>query len=675
MKLNGVRQFGGELAAIGRNKTLLVSLIAILMVPVMYAGMFLAAFWDPYGQLNNLPVAVVNGDKGTPFQGEELHIGADFVEQLEKNEKFEWAFVSKEEAERGLKDDDYYIAIEIPSDFSERAATLTSEHPEQAQLVYMPNESRNFLASQIGHTAIEQIRTDLNKEVTEAYARAVFDKLSVASAGIGEASDGAGSVADGAAEAADGAQSLSEHAAQLADGAASLKAGAAQLDGAGARLADGAAGLSAAAGRLAGGAEQLAAAGGELNQGAAAAASAAARLESGLAASQAGADELAGSADALAAGLQALARSSAELADDPQVQALLAASKAVAAGAAQAAEGEASLHEGMSGLRQGLDSVTAGAVQLNDKLVAAESGAAELSSSLEQLLQGSSELSQGMSGLRASSGELASGAEALSGGADSLASSMLQLQDGSAELSSKLQGATEEAGQLSANDETLDMFADPIRLDEQAITTVTNYGTGFAPYFLSLGLYVGALLLTIVYAVKEPAIRPANGWSWFWSKALTLLLIGVLQALIADTVLLTVIHLEVQNLSVFFLYSIVTSMTYMMIIQFLVASMGNPGRFIATMLLILQLTSAAGTFPAELIPGWLQQVSRFVPMTYSVAGFRDIISSGDISRAWSDAGMLAIYAAVFALLSLTYFIRIHNRESRSSGGGQATIGV
>jgi putative membrane protein len=105
------------------------------------------------------------------------------------------------------------------------------------------------------------------------------------------------------------------------------------------------------------------------------------------------------------------------------------------------------------------------------------------------------------------------------------------------------------------------MFSDPVGLDVVRTNEVPNYGTGFAPYFISMGLYVGALLLTVVYMVKEPAIPPANGRSWFVGKLLTMITIGTGQAIIADLVLLFGLGLEVKNIPLFFLLSIVTSIT------------------------------------------------------------------------------------------------------------------
>ncbi len=670
MKWNGFKQFGREILAILRNKKVFIPVIAVIMVPVMYSAMFLGAFWDPYAKMDQLPVAVVNNDTGTEFQGKSLHIGDDFVDKLKENRKFDWAFISKEEALQGMKDNKYYMTIEIPEHFSQDATTLTSDQPQPAKLVFLPNESFNFLAAQIGNTAVEQMRAMLNKEVTETYAKTVFEKLEDAADGIVKAGDGAGQIADGTAKAKDGAQLLEQNLAKLTEGTNALQDGASKLDAAGTALADGSSELKTGAGKLAGGLTQLENAGATLAEGSASADAGAKKLAAGLAASSQGAAELKAGADGLAAGLGQLAAANPTLAESPEFQGLLAASQRLAGGLEKSAAGQQQLAAGAESLEQGVGKLAAGSMQLKEGLNGAKSGAQTLEAGLGKLSSGASELSGGLSRLKSSTAALNDGSSKLKAGAGELSGGLLTLDDGAQELSTKLNDASTATSGLAFNDDKAGMFAEPIQLQVEPVTTVSNYGTGFAPYFLSLGLYVGALLITIVYTIKEPAIRPANGWSWFWSKALTLVLIGALQALVADAALLFILKLEVQNVPLFILFSIATSITYMMIVQFFVTTMGNVGRFAAIILLILQLTTSAGTFPLELIPGWMQHITPWLPMTYTVAGLKDVISSGEISRMWGDMAWLEGFTGVFAFLTLAYFTFIH-RRTRSGAEPEA----
>ena len=100
------------------------SMIAILFIPVLYAGMFLWAFWNPYANMGDLPVAIVDLDNGAEMDGEQLALGQELTDKLIDSKQFDFQKVSKADAEKGLKNEDYYVVIEIPENFSEHATTL-----------------------------------------------------------------------------------------------------------------------------------------------------------------------------------------------------------------------------------------------------------------------------------------------------------------------------------------------------------------------------------------------------------------------------------------------------------------------------------------------------------------------------------------------------------------------
>src|SRR5690625_3666966 len=222
----------------------------------------------------------------------------------------------------------------------------------------------------------------------------------------------------------------------------------------------------------------------------------------------------------------------------------------------------------------------------------------------------------------------------------------------------------------SATDDTYNMMANPIDVGNEEINEVPNYGTGFAPYFLSLGLFVGALLLSIVYPLREPSVVPSSGMNWFLKKFIGLFTIGILQALIASGILLLGLKIEVQSVPLFILYSILTSLVFITLVQFLVTCFDDPGRFMAIIILILQLTTSAGTFPLELIPKALQPINTLLPMTYTVAGYKAVISSGDFSVMWQNAGILLAYTAVSMLLTLSYFMVMYKRRFSTMSANQ-----
>lgn len=278
------------------------------------------------------------------------------------------------------------------------------------------------------------------------------------------------------------------------------------------------------------------------------------------------------------------------------------------------------------------------------------------------LVTGANDLNNGLLQLKGGSLQLSDGAGELSDGSKDLYNGMTTLADGTEEFNDKIHEATDEAGDVNATNDTYNMMANPVEIGNEKINEVPNYGTGFAPYFLSLGLFVGALLLSIVYPLREPSVVPSSGVNWFLRKFIGLFTIGILQALIASGILLLGLKIEVQSVPLFILYAILTSLVFITLIQFLVTCFDDPGRFIAIIILILQLTTSAGTFPLELIPKMLQPINALLPMTYSVAGFKAVVSSGDFAVMWQNAGILIGYSIVFMLLTMSYFVVMYKRR-------------
>src|SRR5699024_12766409 len=130
--------------------------------------------------------------------------------------------------------------------------------------------------------------------------------------------------------------------------------------------------------------------------------------------------------------------------------------------------------------------------------------------------------------------------------------------------------------------------------------------------FLSLGLFVGALLLSIVYPLRETSSIPSSGFEWFLRKFGVLAIVGVLQALIACAILMLGLGIEVQSVPKFLLFAIITSLTFITLIQFFVTVLDDPGRFIAIIILILQLPTRLATCPLDLIPNVLPPIKPLV---------------------------------------------------------------
>ena len=316
-------------------------------------------------------------------------------------------------------------------------------------------------------------------------------------------------------------------------------------------------------------------------------------------------------------------------------------------------------------LVNGLGGLYAGSGKLYNGLGELSKGSNDLSEGLGMFSSKFKDLMSGLGELRNGSTDLSSGLGKLSDGSTDLTDGLNKLTDGSSELKNKLADGAEDVNDVNANDDIYDMFAKPVTLTDKPIHDVPNYGTGFTPYFLSLSLFVGALVISIIFPMREPAVTPRSGFGWFIGKFGVLMFAGVFQALLADSILLWGLGLEVTSIPLFIMMSILASWTFLSIVQFLVTSLDNPGRFIGILILILQLTSSAGTYPIELVPEFLQHFSNFLPMTYTINAFRAIISTGDYAFMWHNVMFTLIFLCVAmggTILYLTFRFRILRRK-------------
>ena len=194
-----------------RNKLMLIVVIAIIVIPIIYAGLFLKSMWDPYGNVDSLPVAVVNEDKPVEYNGKTLSIGKDMTDELKDNDSMAFNIVDSKTAEDGLANGTYYMVIKIPENFSANAATVMDNEPKQMELSYETNPGTNYIASKLSETAMLKLRDNIASKVTETYTETVFDSISEAGDGMQEAADGSGKLEDGLTTAADGNKTITKN--------------------------------------------------------------------------------------------------------------------------------------------------------------------------------------------------------------------------------------------------------------------------------------------------------------------------------------------------------------------------------------------------------------------------------------------------------------------------------
>lgn len=256
---------------IAKSTWLKIVLCAIMIIPMIYACVFLGSMWDPYGQTDQLPVAVVNKDKEVEYNGSTMDIGKQLSDKLSKNDSMDFNIVSSTKAQKGLKDGKYYMVITIPENFSKNATTLLDDDPQTMMLTYTTNPQTNYIATKMDDSAMAKVKAEISSTVTKTYSKILFKNVKTLSKGFNTAAGGSQKLSDGVATASEGNKTITENLNTLAssalvfnDGADSLvkglsaytegvstaKAGAQQLDNNSATLNNGAAQLKSGSSQL-----------------------------------------------------------------------------------------------------------------------------------------------------------------------------------------------------------------------------------------------------------------------------------------------------------------------------------------------------------------------------------------------------------------------------------------
>lgn len=218
-----------EWKAIFKKPTFIIVMIGISLIPALYNIIFLSSMWDPYGQVSELPVAVVNNDKEASYNGNTMAIGKDMVSNLKENKALDFHFVNEEEGKKGLEDGEYYMVVTLPSDLSEKATSILTNHPEQMQIDYQTSSGRSFIASKMSDSAMTQLKQTVSTNVTETYTKALFQKMSDLKSGINKAADGSEQLANGTNQLAKGSQTLTTNLNTLANSSVTFSNGANQF--------------------------------------------------------------------------------------------------------------------------------------------------------------------------------------------------------------------------------------------------------------------------------------------------------------------------------------------------------------------------------------------------------------------------------------------------------------
>ena len=609
--------FRMEMTLFPRFPKLRISAVGVMLIPALYALIYLASVRDPGAHTGDLKAAIVNLDQGLDYRGQQVNMGQEMVTSLKQRHTFGFVDMAVEDdAKLAVRQGHMAFALIIPKDFSANA--VPGQEAAGGRLQLYVSEGNNYngaalakrFAVELGH----QVNTNLNEKrwsLVLSTATGSIDKLAQLRKGAAALQDGAHRVAVGVAKAEFGSKALST----------------------------GADGLNTAVGQLTDGVKQLGAGLHTMDQQRPAAQDLAA-LKSGAAALVTGHAALGQGLQELQGGAQKLADGAEQLRDETKGIPLVGGK--ISAGAGQLANGATQLGTGLQSARNGQ-------TQLAD-------GTQKLSTGVDKLADGMAALGGGIHTAAskvpadAKLDELTHGGQNLAKGAQDLRDGLTQLKAGSRELSAGLDMLNQSLpGDISAPDGSARGLADSVEPAIEIVAPVPNNGAGFAPNFLATSLWMGAVMSAFLFHLRrlplaaQPASRPAR----LMGKLGILTGIVAAQSVVILLMTLFVLNLHIAHLPQFMFTLLISAFSFLLIIVALTRAFGDAGKAAALILLILQLSSAGGVLPVELSGGIYQTLSPWLPFTYVIKALRATMFgafNSELFSPWLAIGLVGALA-------------------------------
>ena len=700
---NSMRNIGSiflrDLRKLSRSTAALVVVIGLLVTPAMYAWYNIGGSWDPYENTSRLRVAAASEDTG--YQGElinaQINLGDELLTALHENEDLDWVFTDGEDAREGVKSGAYYAAVIVPEDFSRDMMSLFSDEAEHPELLYYSNAKRNAIAPRITDTGAETVRRELGESFVETLSVTALDAVKTAAEaaediGGEELTETLAERLEAMAsdlETAEGTLAAFENLAGASETMLASTAGFLEdtrsrangdfdllngLDGSLRELGgamDGTAGSLSAA--LKAGGESCRQMARIVRDAAAAAGSSesAAEIQERLAELggqlQTVIDGYSGAAEQLEAAAGQLSAQGIDVGLESVVSdlnatvilmqtlqdALLQGKASLGQLTADAAEAQAELD---ALLVQGEESMEAVQIeyeqQVKGRLEELAASVSEADAQADRLLQS---MDAGVDGIRTLTDGTASDLTALQ---DTLSVSRSLLSRASGTLSDLAGRLREEkeSGRYAAlealleEDESLTgaFLASPVRLSRESVYPVENYGSAMAPFYTTLSLWVGAVVLAAMLSVSVTerelkGLRGVTETQKYFGRYLLFLLLGLLQALLICLGDLYFLEIQCLHPALFVLAGCLSSVVYGSLVYTLSLSFGDIGKALSVILMVLQVAGAGGNFPIETAPEAFQSLYQALPFVHSMNAMRECVAGlyGDFY--WTELGLLALY--------------------------------
>lgn len=719
---NIIQIFKDDVRGLGKNFLALVIALGLCVIPSLYAWFNIYSNWDPYANTGNVAIAVASDDTGyTRNDGSYVNMGDAVIEQLEENDKLGWTFPSTtQEAIDGVYSGEYYAALILEPDFSQSMYDCLANGMEHPRILYYENEKKNAIAVKITDSGTSSLQQSINQEFTEVVVTTLAENLDEI-AGNDEGSlfhqtlDQLNTVNDNLlsynallTSFMDCNTSLSETVLDMKTVVSKLSSTMNSLNST-ARTAKNEA--KAASDKLKAGVDVASdaantAIGVKLNKMAVAVTTANNAIN--IAQNELSKGEnptiIADNLNSTASNMATVSSTALDIANDLEqfkgngndaviesVQNRLKAMSASASVAKEAASKAANTSkkvETTAGIiadanRQiisaGVDQAVAQIPALNQEIYgdlsakvkqAAGSVSSSIDKTVEALPTGQSVDVSGMGDvLDGISASLLAGNDALAGSQTVLTNATNKLSNIIAQLESVSDGEEyQKLMEIMENEPSLygEFLSQPVSVVTEPVYETENYGSAVTPFYTTLALWVGAIILVSLMKVKvvpKGSYKDAKDYELFFGRYILFFLLGQLQSLICVYGDLNLLGVQCHEPGKLYLIAAVTSFTFTLMIYTLTISFGDIGKAFAVVIMVIQIAGSSGTYPIELLPDIFQAIYRYFPFPYAINAMRETISGmyeNDYSVYMAELLVFAAASLVVGLVIRKPFMKVNH---------------
>lgn len=696
--------FQRDMMRIRKNVIALVVIVGISVVPCLYAWFNIAASWDPYSNTGNLKVAVASVDEG--YEGSliplEINIGDQVLSALRENTQMEWVFTTKDKATAGVKSGKYYAAIVIPKDFSNKMMSVFSENVEKPEITYYSNAKENAIAPKVTDKGASAVQRQVNQvfietisdttltvlqavsNMTEASgAETIVSNLNTnlnrisgdlsASAGLlqsfSDMTVSAQNLLNSTTEFMQSAQTQSQESKQTFQ---KSKDSFSDIDSA----------LDAATDNVETALNATQSVYDEMNQ----------TITKAFEAQSQDTETVASTLDTLAAKVQKIIDSYQSVRDavasiSDSHSELASAVDAVVSRMDTSIKAQQELHDKLQNTAQSLRDTTTDIAtakkELQDLFVTNGTQIADATNEYQSSMETSlNKLTDALDSSKTKISSLLSQLEKSTDGIYSLTdaadSDLTQIQSVLADSGKLLNDAADKISDTTAKLDEMEQSGDfselesiisgdrssissflaaPVSLKTHKVYEIANYGSSMAPFYSVLSIWIGGIVLVAMLKVNvsdkcTEGLENVKLYQVYFGRFITFLIVGLFQSTLIALGDLLYLGIQCEHPFLFLLACWFSSIVFVNIIYTLTVSLGDIGKAVSVILLVVQVAGTGGTFPIEVAPKFFQAVYPLLPFTHSMAALREMVGGMYGMNYWIDLGKLAIFLVISLIVGL-----------------------